>query len=39
MIIVGLHVAYLFLFKRPLARFMLFLAGPNSRQAKTDRTP
>jgi cytochrome b len=28
MIIVGLHVAYLFLFKRPLARFMLFLATP-----------
>jgi cytochrome b len=39
MIIVGLHVAYLFLFKRPLARFMLFLAAPNSRQVKTDRTP
>ena len=39
MIIVGLHVAYLFLFKRPLARFMLFLAVPNSRQAKSDHTP
>lgn len=39
MIIVGLHVAYLFLFKRPLARFMLFLVAPNSRQVKTERTP
>ncbi len=31
MIIVGLHVAYLFLFKRPLARFMLFIAAPKPR--------
>lgn len=27
MLLVGLHVAYLLLFKRPLARFMLFLAS------------
>jgi hypothetical protein len=27
------------LFKRPLARFMLFLAAPNSRQTKPGRTP
>jgi cytochrome b len=39
MLIVGLHVAYLLLFKRPLARFMLFLAAPNSRQIKPGRTP
>ena len=39
MLIVGLHVAYLLLFKRPLARFMLFLAAPNSRQTKPGRTP
>ena len=39
MLIVGLHVAYLLLFKRPLARFMLFLAAPNSRLIKPGRTP
>jgi 3-ketosteroid 9alpha-monooxygenase subunit B len=37
MIIVGLHVAYLFLFKRPLARFMLFIATPKPREAASDR--
>ncbi len=37
MIIVGLHVAYLFLFKRPLARFMLFIAAPKPREAAPDR--
>ena len=31
MSIVGLHVVYLFLFKRPLARFMLFIAAPKAR--------
>jgi cytochrome b len=30
-IIVLLHVVYLFLFKRPLARFMLFIAAPKAR--------
>jgi cytochrome b len=39
MMIVGLHVAYLFLFKRPLARFMLFMATPRPRQAEADRSP
>ncbi|WP_198370109.1 cytochrome b/b6 domain-containing protein [Roseomonas rosulenta] len=39
MIIVGLHVAYLFLFKRPLARFMLFLAAPKPREASPRRAP
>ena len=37
MLIVGLHVAYLFLFKRPLARFMLFIAAPKPREAAQDR--
>lgn len=37
MIIVGLHVAYLVLFKRPLARFMLFIATPKPREAAPDR--
>lgn len=37
MILVGLHVAYLFLFKRPLARFMLLIATPKPREAVTDR--
>jgi len=39
MIIVGLHVAYLFLFKRPLARFMLFIVTPKPRQVESDRAP
>lgn len=39
MIFVGLHVAYLFLFKRPLARFMLFIATPKPREAVPDRRP
>ena len=39
MLIVGLHVAYLFLFKRPLARFMLFIAAPKPRGAAQDRAP
>ncbi|PWS34301.1 hypothetical protein DFH01_25075 [Falsiroseomonas bella] len=39
MIIVGLHVAYLFLFKRPLARFMLFIATPKPPQVDTGRAP
>jgi len=39
MIIVGLHVAYLFLFKRPLARFMLFIATPRPRQVQPDPAP
>jgi cytochrome b len=39
MIIVGLHVAYLFLFKRPLARFMLFIATPKPQQVETGRAP
>jgi cytochrome b len=39
MIIVGLHVAYLFLFKRPLARFMLFIATPKPGQVAPDRAP
>lgn len=39
MIIVGLHVAYLVLFKRPLARFMLFIATPKAREAVPDRAP
>jgi cytochrome b len=39
MIIVGLHVAYLFLFKRPLARFMLFIATPKPRQVEPGRAP
>jgi len=39
MIIVGLHVAYLFLFKRPLARFMLFIATPKPRQVEPGRSP
>ncbi|WP_431266848.1 hypothetical protein [Dankookia sp. P2] len=33
-LVVGLHVAYLLAFKRPLARFMLFLDG-----GETARTP
>jgi cytochrome b len=37
MIIVGLHVAYLALFKRPLARFMLYIAAPKPREAEQDR--
>ncbi|WP_146422652.1 hypothetical protein [Humitalea rosea] len=37
MMIVGLHVAYLFLFKRPLARFMLFIAAPKPRGVAPDR--
>jgi cytochrome b len=37
MLIVGLHVAYLFLFKRPLARFMLFIAAPKPHEAAQDR--
>ena len=37
MIIVGLHIAYLFLFKRPLARFMLFIASPKPRDVPPDR--
>jgi cytochrome b len=37
MIIIGLHVAYLFLFKRRLARFMLFIAAPKPRAAAPDR--
>jgi cytochrome b len=39
MLIVGLHVAYLFLFKRPLARFMLFIAAPKPPGAARDRAP
>lgn len=39
MIIVGLHVAYLFLFKRPLARFMLFIATPRPRPVEPGRAP
>jgi cytochrome b len=39
MLIVGLHVGYLFLFKRPLARFMLFIATPKPRHVAPDRTP
>ena len=39
MLIVGLHIAYLFLFKRPLARFMLFIATPKPRGAAQDRAP
>jgi 3-ketosteroid 9alpha-monooxygenase subunit B len=39
MLIVGLHVAYLFLFKRPLARFMLFIAAPKPPGAAQDRAP
>jgi len=39
MIIVGLHVAYLFLFKRPLARFMLFIAAPKRWQVEPGRAP
>jgi cytochrome b len=39
MIIVGLHVGYLFLFKRPLARFMLFIATPKPRQVEPGRAP
>jgi cytochrome b len=39
MILVGLHVAYLFLFKRPLARFMLFITTPKPRKALPDRQP
>ncbi len=39
MIIVGLHVAYLFLFKRPLARFMLFIATPKPRPVEPGRAP
>lgn len=29
LILVGLHIAYLFAFKRPIARFMLFAAKPS----------
>jgi cytochrome b len=36
MIIVGLHVVYLFLFKRPLARFMLFIAVPKPGKVTQD---
>ncbi len=39
MTIVGLHGAYLFLFKRPLARFMLFIVTPKSRQGEPARAP
>ncbi|WP_431303075.1 cytochrome b/b6 domain-containing protein [Sediminicoccus sp. BL-A-41-H5] len=39
MILVGLHVAYLFLFKRPLARFMLFIVTPRPPEAAPDRRP
>lgn len=31
---VGLHVAYLLLFKRPLAKFMLFMANPLNKENK-----
>jgi cytochrome b len=34
-ILVGLHVTYLLIFKRPIARFMLFAAKPKQ-QAHTD---
>ena len=38
MVLVGLHIAYLLLFKRNLARFMVFLATPKAAVVKTDRT-
>lgn len=39
MIVVGLHVAYLFLFKRPLARFMLFIPTRKPGQVEPGRAP
>jgi len=38
MLLVGLHIAYLLLLKRNLARFMLFPAAPKAGVIKTDRT-
>ena len=38
MVLVGLHIAYLVLFKHNLARFMVFLAAPKAAVVKTDRT-
>lgn len=35
LILVVLHVAYLFAFKRPLARFMLFAGGPKRRTGQS----
>lgn len=37
MAIVGLHVVYLLLFKRPLARFMLFIESPKPHDVTRDR--
>ncbi len=31
LLFVGMHVAYLFVFKRPLAKFMLFVPKPNNK--------
>lgn len=39
MVIVALHVAYLLMFKRPLARFMLFLASPKPRVPTPEPVP
>jgi len=35
-VLVGMHIAYLLLFKRNLARFMLFLTTPKVRVVKPD---
>jgi len=35
LILVALHIAYLFAFKRPLARFMLFAGGPKRRTGQS----
>ncbi len=37
MLFVGAHVAYLFMFKRPLAKYMLFLSAPGSQKKDPDR--
>lgn len=37
-VLVGMHIAYLLLFKRSLARFMLFLSAPKAGVEKTGRT-
>jgi cytochrome b len=38
MVLVGMHIAYLLLFKRSLARFMLFLSAPKAGVEKGERT-